>query len=84
MEFEYKTKGVCSSKILFDMEEDHTLRNIHFVGGCQGNLAGISKLVSGMKAEDVIERLRGTTCGAKHTSCPDQLAVALEEALQKV
>jgi len=84
MQYEYRPKGVCSTAILLDLAEDHTLRNLHFVGGCSGNLSGIAKLVQGMKAEDVIDRLRGTTCGGKSTSCPDQLARALEQALQQL
>ncbi len=84
MQYEFKPKGVCSTKILIDLAEDHTLQNLHFVGGCNGNLSGISRLVQGMKAEDVIERLRGTTCGGKPTSCPDQLARALEAGLKKL
>lgn len=84
MQFEYKTKGTCSSAILVDLAPDHTLRNVRFVGGCQGNLAGISRLVTGMKAEDVIEKLQGTTCGARRTSCPDQLSAALQQALTKM
>ena len=81
MQFEYKTKGTCSTSILLELDPDHTLRRVRFVGGCQGNLSGISSLVSGMKAEDVIAKLRGTTCGARRTSCPDQLSKALKEAL---
>ena len=83
MTYQYRTKGPCSSMILFDIAEDNTLRDVKFVGGCQGNLSGISKLVKGMKAEEVIEKLRGTTCGPRRTSCPDQLACALEEALKQ-
>ena len=72
----YKTKGVCSSRIDIEMEGD-IIRKVTFTGGCPGNLQGISKLVEGMKKEDVIERLEGITCGFKATSCPDQLAKAL-------
>lgn len=83
MTYQYRTKGTCSSMILIDLAEDHTLRDVKFVGGCQGNLSGISKLVKGMKAEEIIEKLSGTTCGPRRTSCPDQLAIALEEALKQ-
>ena len=83
MTYQYRTKGTCSSMILIDLADDHTLRDVKFVGGCQGNLSGISKLVKGMKAEEIIEKLRGTTCGPRRTSCPDQLACALEEAIKQ-
>jgi uncharacterized protein (TIGR03905 family) len=76
----YKTKGVCSQSIAFDIE-DGLVRNVAFTGGCNGNLKGISQLVEGMEATKVISLLEGTQCGAKPTSCPDQLAKALKEAL---
>ena len=76
----YKTKGTCSVEISFDVI-DGKLHNVKFTGGCNGNLQGISKLVTGMKAEDAIERLEGIQCGFKPTSCPDQLAKALRQAL---
>ena len=74
----YKTKGTCSMEISFDVVED-TVHNVHFVGGCNGNTQGVSKLVEGMKVDDVIDRLEGIKCGPRPTSCPDQLARALEE-----
>ncbi len=77
---EFKTKGVCSSKINFDLDGD-IVKNVSFTGGCNGNLKGIGSLVEGMKAEDVIAKLEGTKCGFKATSCPDQLAQALKAAL---
>jgi len=80
MNYTYKTKGTCSSKISFDIE-DGIVKNVVFTGGCNGNLKAISKLVEGMEAARVIELLRGNTCGFKATSCGDQLACALEEAL---
>lgn len=76
----YKTKGTCSVEISFDVT-DGTLHNVRFTGGCNGNLKGIGALVEGMKPEDVIDRLDGTKCGFKQTSCPDQLAQALKEYL---
>ena len=79
MQFEYKTKGTCSQKIFFDVE-DGKVKNVQFLGGCNGNLKGIGQLVEGMDVDDVIARLEGTTCGMKRTSCPDQLAKALKEA----
>jgi uncharacterized protein (TIGR03905 family) len=78
---EYRPKGVCSQLISFDLV-DGKLHNVKFAGGCNGNLKGIGSLVEGMDAQQVIERLEGTTCGFKKTSCPDQLAKALKEALQ--
>jgi uncharacterized protein (TIGR03905 family) len=77
---QYTTRGTCSRFINFDLE-DGKVKNVEFIGGCNGNLKGIGSLVEGMPAEEVIRRLRGTTCGMKNTSCPDQLAKALEEAL---
>ena len=82
MHYEYKTKGTCSQRILFDLE-DGIVRNLQYIGGCHGNLQGIAKLVEGMSAEEVIERVKGIRCGMKLTSCPDQLSKALEEALNK-
>lgn len=74
----YKTKGVCSSEIEFEIEND-IIKSVKFMGGCSGNASGISKLVEGMNVDDVIARLEGTTCGFKSTSCPDQLAKALKD-----
>ena len=79
MQYEYKTQGTCSQRILFELE-DNKLKNVKFIGGCNGNLKGIASLVEGMDMDDVIARLEGTTCGMKRTSCPDQLAQALKEA----
>lgn len=79
---EYRTKGTCSTLIHFDIV-DNKVRNVKFTGGCNGNLKGIGRLVEGMDAHDVIERLEGTTCGYKNTSCPDQLAKALKMALHE-
>lgn len=81
--YTYQTKGTCSAMINIDMDENHVIHDVNFVGGCNGNLQGISQLVTGMKAEDVIERLGGIQCGFKPTSCPDQLAIALREILAK-
>ena len=82
MTYSYRTKGVCSQKITFNLE-NVIVSDVSFYGGCNGNLKGIAKLVEGMKAEDIIEKIKGTTCGFKRTSCPDQLATALEEALKE-
>ena len=78
----YKTKGTCSTHIDIELDGD-VIRSVSFFGGCNGNLQGISKLVEGMKAEDAIKRLKGIKCGFKQTSCPDQLAVALESMINK-
>ena len=80
MQHEYKTRGVCASKILFDLDGD-TVKNIRFVGGCNGNTQGVARLAEGMKIDEVVARLKGVHCGMKPTSCPDQMAHALEEAL---
>ena len=83
MQFTYQTKGTCSREIIFEIEDGKIL-NVEFIGGCNGNLKGISSLVKGMNIDDVIARLEGTTCGMKATSCPDQLATALKEAKQNI
>ena len=80
MHFTYKTQGTCSSAIDFDVE-NNVLTNVVFTGGCNGNLQGISRLVEGMKVEEAIRRLEGIRCGFKATSCPDQLAHALQAGL---
>lgn len=78
MIYEYTPHGVCSQRMLIDVENG-IVRELKVIGGCNGNLQGISSLVRGMKIEDVIERLSGLNCGNKGTSCPDQLARALKE-----
>ena len=83
MTVEYTPKGVCSRKIEIDIENG-IINKVRFVGGCNGNTQGISKLVEGMKAEDAIARIRGIRCGFKDTSCPDQLSIALTEALAQM
>ena len=76
----YMTKGVCSSYIDIEMNGE-IIKQVSFTGGCHGNLQGIARLVEGMDANDAIARLKGIRCGYKATSCPDQLAVALESIL---
>lgn len=83
MHFTYKTKGVCSSAIDFDVE-GNKVTHVVFTGGCNGNLKGIGALVEGMNLDEVIARLRGIRCGFKPTSCPDQLANALMMAKEKL
>lgn len=80
MKYNYRTKGTCSQQISFDIEEG-IVKNIEFLGGCNGNLKAISKLVDGMKAEEIVSKLKGNTCGFRSTSCADQLATAIEKAL---
>ncbi len=80
MTYEYQTRGTCSRKIKVDLEGD-IIREVEFTGGCNGNTKGLSAIVKGMKAQDVIDRFQGITCGFRKTSCPDQLAKALEQAL---
>lgn len=77
--YSYTPNGVCSVKIDFDIDGD-IVRNIKFTRGCNGNTQGLSKLADGMKVDEVIARLKGTNCNGRGTSCPDQLARALEEA----
>lgn len=79
---EYRPKGVCSQKISFDIV-DNKVRNVSFVGGCNGNLQGISRLIEGMDVDEAISRIEGIHCGFKSTSCPDQLSRALKEAVGK-
>ena len=75
---QYKTSGTCSKLIDFEIDGD-IIQSVAFTGGCNGNLSGISSLVRGMKVDDAIAKLKGIRCGMKETSCPDQLAKALEE-----
>ena len=83
MEFQYKTKGTCSQMIYFEVE-DNKVHNVSYLGGCNGNLQGIGKLVEGMDIDEVIRRVEGIHCGMKPTSCPDQLANALKQAKEKL
>jgi len=83
MKFSYKTKGVCSNTIQFEIE-NNILTGVSYQGGCHGNLQGISALVEGMSVDEVIQRVKGIRCGFKDTSCPDQLAKALEAAKAKI
>ena len=78
MKYQYRPRGVCSYALEFELENG-AIHNAHFEGGCHGNLQGISRLVEGMEVSDAIRRLDGIRCGAKPTSCPDQLAQALKQ-----
>ena len=82
MQFQYRTRGTCSSRIDFEIENG-LVTSVVYSGGCNGNLQGISRLVTGRPVEEVIEKLQGIRCGMKDTSCPDQLAKALTLALEK-
>ena len=82
MEHIYRPCGVCSREMRVELE-DGIIRKVKVIGGCDGNLKGISSLLVGMRAEDAIARLEGIRCGFKNTSCPDQLSIALRECLQK-
>ena len=77
---EYNTKGTCSRKVILDIEDD-IIKDCSFIAGCPGNTLGVATLVKGMTVTDAISKLKGIKCGSKNTSCPDQLARALEEAL---
>ena len=80
----YETTGTCSKAIVLDVDDTTgVINSVQFIGGCAGNTTGISQLVRGMKAEDVISKLEGIRCGMKPTSCPDQLATALRQMLNK-
>ena len=81
MEFRYSPNGVCSTEMIFEIDENNIVVDLKVIGGCNGNLKGISSLIKGMKIDDVIERLSGIKCGFKNTSCPDQLAHALRAAI---
>ena len=83
MNFTYTPRGVCSRLINIELDDNKTIKDCTFVGGCSGNTQGICSLVKGMKAEDAVKRLKGIDCRGRGTSCPDQLAHALEEALEQ-
>ena len=82
MKYSYKTKGTCAMSISFDIDSN-VITNVSFLGGCNGNLKAISKLVDGMTVEEIEEKLKGNRCGFKPTSCADQLAIAVREAYEK-
>lgn len=80
--YSYKTSGVCSSEINFDIVNNR-IANVSFIGGCDGNLQGLAKLLEGLEVEDAMKKLEGISCGGKATSCPDQFAKALKQVLLK-
>ena len=81
MQYTYEPEGVCSYEMIIEVEED-TIKKVTIEGGCAGNTVGVSRLVEGMKIEEAIKRLKGIQCGYKGTSCPDQLAIALEKIIE--
>lgn len=82
MTYTFKTQGVCAAKINFDIE-DGIVKNVQFMGGCNGNTQGVARLAEGRPAEELISLLKGIRCGFKNTSCPDQLATAIAQAIQE-
>ncbi len=81
MKYQYKTKGTCSQRMDIEIDDEGIITNLIVTGGCKGNLAGIMALVKGKKATEIAETLKGIQCGSRGTSCPDQLAICIEEAL---
>lgn len=79
--YTFQPRGVCSREMQVDLDDQGVIQDLRVIGGCHGNLQGIAALVKGMPAEEAIRRLKGISCGPKSTSCPDQLAVGLEKAL---
>lgn len=84
MVVEYINRGVCSRKTVIDLSPDGTIKDISIIGGCSGNTHGLTKLLKGMNARDAILKLKGIDCNGRGTSCPDQVASALEQALNKL
>ncbi|HAW16488.1 MAG: TIGR03905 family TSCPD domain-containing protein [Clostridiales bacterium] len=83
MHYTFNPRGVCSVRIDFEINDD-TITDVSFTGGCNGNLKAISKLVNGMKVDDIERILKGNTCGMRNTSCADQFAIAVREASDKI
>lgn len=83
MEYRYRPNGVCSSELIFNIDENNIVQDLKVIGGCNGNLKGISALIKGMSIDDVIQKLSGILCGYRNTSCPDQISKALAEFKNK-
>ena len=81
-QFNYQPKGVCSMRISFELDDQDRVHNVKFLGGCPGNTVGVATLAEGQKAQDLIAKLKGIDCHGRGTSCPDQLAIALTQALE--
>jgi len=84
MEYTYTPQGTCSRRMTVEVDAEGVIKNVEILGGCSGNLQGISALIIGMKAQDAIARMRGIRCGPRPTSCPDQLSIALQKALDEI
>lgn len=84
MKFIYNNQGTCSRQTIVDLSDDGTINDIKIIGGCDGNLKGLTALLKGTSAKEAIKRLEGITCGFKKTSCPDQMAQALKKALEEI
>ena len=82
MNYSYRTKGTCSQGITFEIV-DNKVHNVQFIGGCSGNTQGVARLIEGMDVQEAISRINGIHCGPRPTSCPDQLATALKQAISK-
>lgn len=82
MEYKFTPKGVCSQQMLIETDGD-VIKSVKIIGGCAGNTVGVSRLIEGMKIDEAIKRLKGIPCGFRPTSCPDQLAIALEQIREK-
>ncbi|MBO7689715.1 MAG: TIGR03905 family TSCPD domain-containing protein [Clostridia bacterium] len=80
--FQFTPQGVCARNIQFSLDENNNVKNVSFYGGCNGNLKAISKLIDGKPAQEVIDVLKGNDCAGRGTSCADQLAIALEQAME--
>ena len=83
MTYTYNNKGTCSVRTVVELNDDHTIKSVQVLGGCDGNLKAVSKLVDGMTVEQIESMLRGNTCGPRPTSCADQLAIAVQQAYDK-
>ena len=84
MTYDFTPRGVCSRKITVELSDSGIIENVSFMGGCNGNTQGVAALVKGMSAKEAISRMKGIDCNGRGTSCPDQLAKALTEALEKL
>ena len=83
MKHSFRPRGICAQEIIVDVDDQGVIQDVQIIGGCDGNHKGISALVRGMKAQEAVERLKGISCGPRPTSCPDQLALGLEQVLAK-
>lgn len=83
MEYRFTPRGVCSQEMIIELDGD-TIKKVRIIGGCAGNTAGVSRLIEGMKVDEAIKKLKGIPCGFRPTSCPDQLAIALEQAKNEI